>query len=96
MLRAFLVGISVVMLGGALALFVVGWPQPGALMLVVWAIVLFVGVVFERTRYKAILETPPGPDYQPTAERFVDPESGVATVVWFNAKTGKRAYVRAS
>jgi len=95
MLRAFLVGISVLMLAIAVGLFVSGLPQPGGLVLVAWAIVLFVGVVFERSRYKAILDAPPNADFQPTAERFVDPETGTATVVYFNAKTGKRAYVRA-
>ena len=95
MLRAFLIGVSVLMLICAVALFVVGQAQPGVLTLVAWAVILFIGVVFERTRYKAILDAPPGPDFAPTAERFVDPETGVATVVYFNAKTGKRAYVRA-
>ena len=83
------------MLAGAVTLFGVGQVEPGVLTLAAWAVILFVGVVFERTRYKAILDSPPGPDFQPTAERFVDPETGTATVVYFNAKTGKRAYVRA-
>jgi hypothetical protein len=96
MLRAVLIGISVLMLVCAVTLFVVGQAQPGVLTLVAWGVILFVGVVFERTRYKAILEAPPSADFQPTAERFVDPETGKATVVYFNAKTGKRAYVRAS
>ena len=95
MLRAFLIGVSVLMLICAATLFVVGQAQPGMLTLVAWAVILFVGVVFERSRYKAILAAPPGPDFVPTAERFVDPETGAATVVYFNAKTGKRAYVRA-
>jgi hypothetical protein len=95
MLRAVLVGISLLMLVAAIALFGTGQPEPGALMLVVWAVILVIGVVFERTRYKAILDAPPNSDFQPTPERFVDPETKLATVVYFNAKTGKRVYVRA-
>ena len=43
-MRAFLIGASVVLLVGAAALFVFGLPQPGGLVLVFWAVILFVGV----------------------------------------------------
>jgi hypothetical protein len=38
---------------------------------------------------------PPGPDWAPSGERFVDPTSGETLDVWFHAKSGERAYVRA-
>jgi hypothetical protein len=95
MLRAFLIGVSVLLLICAAALFVVGQAQPALLTVLGWALILFIGVVFERTRYKAILDVPPDAGFEPTAERFVDPETKVETVVYFNAKTGKRAYVKA-
>jgi hypothetical protein len=95
MLRNLLISISIVMLAAALVLALSGRFQPGLITLIAWGVILFVGVIFERTQYKQILDAPPGPDFQPTGERFVDPQSGVSTIVYFNAKTGKRAYVRA-
>jgi hypothetical protein len=40
------------------------------------------------------LDAPPGPDWVPTDERFVDPTSGETLAVWFHPKSGERAYVR--
>ena len=40
------------------------------------------------------LDAPPGPDWQFTGERFVDPSSGEALAVWFHPRSGERAYVR--
>jgi hypothetical protein len=40
------------------------------------------------------LDAPPGPDWIRTEERFVDPSSGESLAVWFNPKSGERAYVR--
>ena len=34
-------------------------------------------------------------DWQPTAEKFIDDESGRPVTVWFNPKTGARRYVEA-
>ena len=39
-------------------------------------------------------DAPPGPDWVPTDERFVDPTSGETLAVWFHPKSGERAYVR--
>jgi hypothetical protein len=39
---------------------------------------------------------PPGPDWQKTEERFVDPSSGETLDVWFHPTSGERAYVRAA
>ncbi len=53
------------------------------------------GVLFERRRYKPILDAPPGPGWVATRERFVDEQSGATVVVWYNPRTGQRTYVRA-
>lgn len=56
----------------------------------------FAGTVFERARYRQLdAVPPPGPDWQSTEERFVDPESGRLVTVWFQASTGARRYVAA-
>jgi hypothetical protein len=40
------------------------------------------------------LDAPPGPEWKPTGERFVDPTSGETLDVWFHEPSGERAYVR--
>jgi hypothetical protein len=94
-LRVFLILVSAVALVGAAVLFATGNGVPGLAALGFWALVLFIGVVFERRRYKRILDAPPGADWTATGERFIDPTSGVATQVYFNAQTGGRVYVKA-
>jgi hypothetical protein len=67
---------------------VTAWP-----MLLVAA--LFVaGTLFERFHYRGS-EAIDG-DWQPTAEKFIDDESGRPVTVWFNRRTGARRYVEAS
>ncbi len=50
---------------------------------------------FRKGGYKRVpLDAPPGPDWVATDERFVDPSSGETLAVWFDPKSGERAYVR--
>lgn len=56
--------------------------------------VLVLAVLFERRHYKRIEDRAPGPDWQPTGERFLDPGSDVPVAVYFHPPTGKRVYVR--
>jgi hypothetical protein len=51
------------------------------------------GLVVERWRYKALTSRRPGPDWVPTNERFVDPESGHLVTVFYQPSTGERRYV---
>lgn len=37
--------------------------------------------------------TPKGAHWQPTDERFIDPETGKRVSVWFETQTGERRYV---
>ena len=51
--------------------------------------------LFRTGGYKRVpLDAPPGPDWVPTSERFVDPTSGETLAVWFDPKSGERVYVR--
>jgi len=66
---------------------------------VLWccAIVLpfLIWFLFRKGGYKRKpLDAPPGPDWMPTGERFVDPTSGETLDVWFHEASGERAYVR--
>ncbi|HEV2335670.1 MAG TPA: hypothetical protein VGS13_09255 [Stellaceae bacterium] len=66
---------------------------PAAIMLAVWAAILLIGLLVERWRYKRLAATPPGPDWQRTDERFVDPETGKLVTVYFHPRTGERRYI---
>lgn len=56
---------------------------------------LFVGLVFERWRYKPLSDARLGPDWVATDERFVDPETGKLVTVYYHPATGERRYVAA-
>jgi hypothetical protein len=69
--------------------------------LVVWCLLvaspILIWLVFRGQGYKRqALDAPPGPDWQKTGERFIDPRSGETLDVWYCARSGERAYVRAS
>ena len=66
---------------------------PAAIMLAVWAAIFLVGLLVERWRYKRLGAAPPGPDWQQTDERFVDPETGKLVTVYFHPATGERRYI---
>ncbi len=57
---------------------------------------ILIWLVFRSGGYKRRpLDAPPGPDWNFTGERFVDPQSGELVEVWYRPRTGERAYVRA-
>ncbi len=68
---------------------------PAAFWLLVNGSVLTLGLVFERWRYKP-MKTAATAKGLPTGERFVDPETGALTEVYYDAATGERTYVRLS
>lgn len=91
MLRtALLVFASALALGGAILL-VAGLPGPGAYALGLGVLILL-GTVFERWRYRAN-DPRPGADWQPTGERFQDPETGKLVQVFYDPQSGERRYV---
>ena len=58
-------------------------------------VLLFVGLVFERWRYKPLSDARLGPDWIATEERFVDPETGKLVTVYYHPASGERRYVAA-
>ena len=76
------------LVGGALALFL---PQ-----LVIGGLFLIIALAIERWRYKPVSGQRPDPRWTDTGERFVDPETGVLTAVYFDAAKGERHYLAAS
>lgn len=73
------------------ALIACGVHAPGWQALTLGVIVL-VGTVFERWRYRRIEKPLDGP-WQRTGEQFIDPSSGDPVEVLFDPDTGERRYV---
>jgi len=94
MLRAVVIVLAGLFLGGAVLTLALGGGAPAATM-AVFGVLLLLGSVFERLHYKRIVEDLPGPGWEATGERFRDPASGVTVDVWFNPATGERRYARA-
>jgi len=88
------VAIGVVLLGAGVWLAASGAVLPAAIGPITMGLILTIGVIYERHRYKPLGETNPGPGWERTDERFVDPESGQLVTVYYNAATGERTYVR--
>lgn len=89
--RAVALAAGVLGLVGAGIALVVG--QAGAALgISVWSALLLAGVVFERWRYKPTLAVA-GAGFQPTAERFIDTDTGRPVQVFVEPATGERRYV---
>jgi hypothetical protein len=63
-----------------------GWYALGFSALIV------IGTVFERWRYRPG-SAPAGADWQPTGERFEDPQTGKTVQVFYDPRSGQRRYV---
>jgi hypothetical protein len=63
--------------------------------LVFWSGLIALAVLLERWRYGRRTAAGEGP-WEPTGERFVDPESGQAMQVLYNPRTGERRYEAAA
>lgn len=92
MFRAVLFAIGVVLMVAALVATFAGVPL---IPLAIIGAILTLALLCERYVYKPICSEPPGPGWEETAERFVDPRSGRNVTVFFNPRTGKRCYVLA-
>lgn len=91
MLRKVLLWVGVVLL--APALIAIAWDGAVAIPFAVLPALLVIGLLCERYIYKPIQTTEPGPGWQKTGERFVDPRSGLPVAVYYNRQTGERRYV---
>jgi hypothetical protein len=54
--------------------------------------VIVLGTVFERWRYRPN-GARPGAGWEPTAERFHDPQTGKTVQVFYDPRSGERRYV---
>lgn len=68
-----------------------GLAGPGAYALGLGGLILL-GTVFERWRYRPN-NTRPAAAWEPTGERFEDPETGKTVQVYYDPRSGERRYV---
>ena len=80
-----LIAAIALLVGGTLLLFL---PQ-----LVIGGLFLIIALAIERWRYKPISMVRPDPRWTDTGERFVDPETGLMTAVYFDPEKGERHYL---
>jgi hypothetical protein len=70
-----------------------GSPVHFIMFTLVPALALTLGVLYERTHYKALLDQVPLGNWHDTGERFVDPETKRVVTVYADSGTGNRIYV---
>ena len=92
MLRSVLVfcALAALALGG---LCLVMGVDPPAYTLLIWGAILLAAILYERFRYKPLVNAAPGAGWQRTSERFVDPDSGKTVTVYMQPGSGERQYV---
>jgi uncharacterized membrane protein HdeD (DUF308 family) len=92
MLRAAVIALGVLgFLAGLFALAAHAFPP--AAVFAFWGALVVVGTIYERYRYKPVEAGRPGGNWVPTAERFIDDETGQAVTVYLDPQTGERKYV---
>jgi hypothetical protein len=92
MLRDLLIAFAALLMGCGTIGLIMGL-GPDALMPVLAGVLLLIGTLWERVRYKPVEDGRPGPGWVATDERFVDDESGRLVRVWLEPATGERRYV---
>ena len=73
-------------------LLVAGVGNPGVPLLIA-GLVIGLGTLFERWRYRED-QARPGAPWERTDERFEDPHTGATLDVYFDPRSGERRYVR--
>lgn len=91
-LRRAVLAWGLVYLAVAVLLLVRHTARPLALYLALGGIVLVAGIVWERSRYRPVVDPTAG-EWRPTGERFIDPVGGQLVEVRYNPATGERAYI---
>lgn len=93
MLRRLLLVLGVLCLLGAVGVVVSGRGMFVLPHLLAGAVIFGLGVALERWRYKRIVPQRIESHWQDTGERFIDPETGHTTAVYFDPRTAERHYV---
>jgi hypothetical protein len=91
-LRASVLGLGIVLVAAAVLPLFAGWPA--LVPVACTGAVLVLVIVFEQPAYKPDEKAKPGPPWQQTDERFIDPETGKQVTVYVKPETGERRYVQ--
>jgi hypothetical protein len=91
MLRTVVIAAAAILTCAGIGLIASGVHAPGWQALAI-GVILLIGTLFERWRYRRIGEPPEG-HWQQTGERFIDPSTGDPVEVMFDPRTGERRYV---
>lgn len=92
-LRSFVFAVAAALtIAGLYSIGTYGLTGPG-LQLLGAGLIVGGSLLVERWRYRRLGHRPPGPGWQETGERFVDPETGNRVSVYHNPATGERRYV---
>ena len=92
MLRTVVFGVGVVFVVASVLLLAAGFP-PFGIWLGILGLLMAGGILVERVYYQRLAAARPGPGWNDTGERFVDPTSGQRVAVFHNPATGERRYV---
>lgn len=84
---------ALLLLTAAIALLVGGLLVVVLPQLLIGGLFLIIALAIERWRYKPVREARPDPRWTDTGERFVDPETGALTAVYFDPAKGERHYL---
>jgi hypothetical protein len=90
-LRKAILVYGVLAIAGAVALAVAGFLTGLVFYLFINGVIVVAALLFERGRYRPLVSA--GGRWQETAERFVDPSTGILMKVRYNPQTGARDYV---
>lgn len=93
MLRSTLIFLGVLCLLGALWVLATGHGLVVLPHLLLGALLLGLGVAYESWRYKRVQPGRVEAHWQDTGERFVDPETGQTTAVYYDPRTSERHYI---
>ncbi len=93
MLRKVLIAIGGLCLLALVLVLATGRGRAFVPQLVAGVVVFGLGVALENWRYKRIRSQRVDPRWQDTGERFIDPETGLSTAVYFDPRTAERHYV---
>lgn len=92
MLRTGLLIFGLCLTGAGLVLLLLG--RCGYQPFLIWGCILVIALLGERWRYRHGERGRDGRQWQPTDERFEDPETGRTVEVHYDPATGERRYVK--
>ena len=67
---------------------------PPAVVFGGWGVLILIGILCDRSRYKSLATNAPGAGWERKDERFIDDETGRPVRVYVQPNSGERRYVQ--